>query len=387
MKRLLLIAVLLLAQPAGAEERDVHDYLLDMFRAQIAELSDFDDELCPGGTWVLTSTDGVWTCEPPGGGLFLPLLGGTVTGTLVSEGEFSVGAVDVFANGDATPIISDGSNFRTGTTPVTITSFDAGVSGLTEGHRFLITTGLGAVTYDCNASLLCGGGSTDIVTTQYDITEWIVEGFNFRLTNHIDNDGSPTEPVFAAVMMTERASVPATSSGVGAWWVQDLAPTVPMFTDDLDNDFQLAYLISPALAGDPTAPTPGLEDNDGSVATTEFVQRRLRECQQNITTEEATDILMCGKAIANILVVELNCVALGAVTPVAQIVEVVECDGNGATCVGSGFTVTAVAVETNYTDAAGTDDVIDTGDWWGIELSSFTTAAEFLNCQVEYFQF
>ena len=48
--------------PAYAEARDVHDYLLDMFRAQIAELTDFDDELCPAGVYSLLSTSGVWSC-------------------------------------------------------------------------------------------------------------------------------------------------------------------------------------------------------------------------------------------------------------------------------------------------------------------------------------
>ena len=57
-----LILAVFIASPAYAEERDVHDYLLDMFRAQVAALTDFDDELCPTGAQSLLSTNGVWAC-------------------------------------------------------------------------------------------------------------------------------------------------------------------------------------------------------------------------------------------------------------------------------------------------------------------------------------
>lgn len=63
MKKLLVILALLLATTAQAEERDIRQSLLDMFRAQVADLTDFDDELCGLiGTYYLLSTDGVWSC-------------------------------------------------------------------------------------------------------------------------------------------------------------------------------------------------------------------------------------------------------------------------------------------------------------------------------------
>jgi hypothetical protein len=69
MKRILLTILLSFAFAvpsfgAATGERDIQEVLLDMFRGQIAELTDFDDELCDDtGTEMLVSTLGVWSCE------------------------------------------------------------------------------------------------------------------------------------------------------------------------------------------------------------------------------------------------------------------------------------------------------------------------------------
>jgi hypothetical protein len=67
MKRLLLVALAcLFAFTASAEERDIYQPYLDMFRERVRELSNFDDELCGlSGEYELRSTNGVWTCEDP----------------------------------------------------------------------------------------------------------------------------------------------------------------------------------------------------------------------------------------------------------------------------------------------------------------------------------
>ena len=62
----ILSVALSIAVSATAEERDIHDYLLDMFRAQVASLTDFDADICGAvGTLELRSTNGVWSCESP----------------------------------------------------------------------------------------------------------------------------------------------------------------------------------------------------------------------------------------------------------------------------------------------------------------------------------
>jgi hypothetical protein len=61
-----LILAIFTAFPAFSEERDVHDYLLNLFMADVSQLSDFDPELCTEtGTYILLSTDGVWSCADP----------------------------------------------------------------------------------------------------------------------------------------------------------------------------------------------------------------------------------------------------------------------------------------------------------------------------------
>jgi hypothetical protein len=109
-------------------------------------------------------------------------------------------------------------------------------------------------------------------------------------------------------------------------------------------------------------------------------------CRRNITTEQANDILMCGKALTPLKLIKLSCVALGG-DPTGYIVEVVECTDAGASCAGTGFTITAEDVETNYEDTDFSDQDIDIDNWWGIKINNLgTSKADYLNCQVEYRQ-
>ena len=90
------------------------------------------------------------------------------------------------------------------------------------------------------------------------------------------------------------------------------------------------------------------------------------------------------KAPAAIELKSLDCVATGATTPSAQVMTVVECTNAAGSCASSGGTVTLSALTTNYNDSAFTDAVIDDGDWWGLDTTSLTTAADLVHCTVEY---
>jgi hypothetical protein len=78
----------------------------------------------------------------------------------------------------------------------------------------------------------------------------------------------------------------------------------------------------------------------------------------------------------------LECVATGGVTPTAQVMEVVECDSNGASCAASGLSVTISALESLQEDDTATDARIDSGDWWGVRVASLAVGADRTHCRV-----
>ncbi len=90
------------------------------------------------------------------------------------------------------------------------------------------------------------------------------------------------------------------------------------------------------------------------------------------------------KATGAITLVQLDCVATGATTPSAQVMDVVECSSSAGSCVASGLTATVSALTTNVSDATPTDATIDDGDWWGLDTTSLTTAADLIHCTVEF---
>ncbi len=90
------------------------------------------------------------------------------------------------------------------------------------------------------------------------------------------------------------------------------------------------------------------------------------------------------KASGAITLVQLDCVATGATTPSAQVMDVVECSSAAGSCASSGLTATVSALTTNVSDASPTDAAIDDGDWWGLDTTSLTTAADLIHCTVEF---
>ena len=90
------------------------------------------------------------------------------------------------------------------------------------------------------------------------------------------------------------------------------------------------------------------------------------------------------KADGAITLTGLDCVATGLTTPSAQVMTVMECANAAASCASSGLTVTVAALTTNYNDATVTDAAIDDGDWWGLDTTSLTTAADLLHCTITF---
>ena len=90
------------------------------------------------------------------------------------------------------------------------------------------------------------------------------------------------------------------------------------------------------------------------------------------------------KAKRALTVRELDCVATGGTTPSAQLVTVMECSNAAASCATTGLTITASALTTNYNDNTTSNGSIDSGDWWGLDATSLTTAADYLHCTVAF---
>src|SRR5215207_7682856 len=67
-----------------------------------------------------------------------------------------------------------------------------------------------------------------------------------------------------------------------------------VFGDATEQDAAAAPLESPALTGDPTAPTPPVGDNDTSIATTAFVTSALAAAGANPATGAGTYLVSGG---------------------------------------------------------------------------------------------
>ena len=66
----------------------------------------------------------------------------------------------------------------------------------------------------------------------------IVEDLTPQLGADLECQGNNLQSV-GVVNMTEQANADADVDGEGQWWVRNNSPNVPMFTDDLGNDFDL----------------------------------------------------------------------------------------------------------------------------------------------------
>ncbi len=88
-----------------------------------------------------------------------------------------------------------------------------------------ITTGVGNFTVTANGSITLDASSIAIINT----------GANQPVSLTSDGGGGFLK------MAEDSASDPSLSAGEGMFWVQNLTPNVPMFTDDANTDHQLAY--------------------------------------------------------------------------------------------------------------------------------------------------
>ena len=135
------------------------------------------------------------------------------------------------------------------------------------------------------------------------------------------------------------------------------------------------------LAGTGATNHPSFLDGAG---TSFQLDNAIEYCTVQIENATTSDDIMCGKAAGAITITDFNCVATGAVDPVALVLEVVECTSAGASCAQSGMTVTVEDLVTTYNDATATDAAIDSGDWFGISTISLTTSPLWVSCQLAY---
>jgi hypothetical protein len=112
-------------------------------------------------------------------------LGKGTTGKVYIRGQTSISNgpssnVDTFTSSDITPSVSAGNLYETHTGTLTITGFDDGIAGQT-----ITIFSRGDVTYDVTDTNL-KGGSTDIVTSNGDVTVWNYDGSNWYLIQYTD---------------------------------------------------------------------------------------------------------------------------------------------------------------------------------------------------------
>ena len=94
--------------------------------------------------------------------------------------------VKTFVASDTTPSVKDANMFNTHTGTLTITDFDDA-----EQFKRIIVFSKGAITFDVTSSGLIGG-TTNIVTADGDVTEWVYSGTKWYLTSFMDVSASLT---------------------------------------------------------------------------------------------------------------------------------------------------------------------------------------------------
>lgn len=108
-----------------------------------------------------------------------------------------------------------------------------------------------------------------------------------------------------------------------------------------------APLASPALTGDPTAPTASTGDSDTSIATTDFVDRRTQqECKTIESLVAADDDVLMWIPRVNITVTAVSCQSDAAATVVLEdyggtSIETIVCETDGAVAWDSSMSGTA----------------------------------------------
>ncbi|RTE05482.1 hypothetical protein [Paenibacillus whitsoniae] len=95
-------------------------------------------------------------------------------------------------------------------------------------------------------------------------TDNVTRANNLALIDAIDNSAAPVNnPVFTGTGATLPADPTTAMHAATKQYVDDKVASIDMST--------LAPKASPAFTGNPTAPTPSVDDNDTSIATTGFV--------------------------------------------------------------------------------------------------------------------
>tara|TARA_Y100001963_G_scaffold160189_1_gene268798 strand:- start:505 stop:2010 length:1506 start_codon:yes stop_codon:yes gene_type:complete len=101
-----------------------------------------------------------------------------VIGAFASSGPS--GTFVTFADGDGTPSVANGNIFKHHASTQTITMFDDGIVG-----QIITVISTAAITYDVTTTNL-KGGSTDLVTADGDVTQWVFDGTNWYLLSFMD---------------------------------------------------------------------------------------------------------------------------------------------------------------------------------------------------------
>jgi hypothetical protein len=109
----------------------------------------------------------------------------------------------------------------------------------------------------------------------------------------------------------------------------------------------------------------------------------IRTIDVGLEAPETTDDLYFKNVYGTMHLMDLDCVAIGTTTP-GGIVKVQECSSAGASCADTGFQVVVVALDTNYNDTDGTDEVVDRGDWLKLEIQTMATVPEWLFCTISF---
>jgi hypothetical protein len=205
--RALIVAgsAMFLASSAPAEERDVRQSLLDMFRAQVNDLSDFDEDICgTSGDYYLLSSDGTWSCEAPGASF-------DHSNYLTHTGSANDMSAAICGHNTTT---DDCATFNWQITTLGIATF-----GRVDADQYNLPSG---------GTAYMNFGANGAVPTYY---QFNADG------GYAVIDGS--------FIAAESATVPFdVGAGWGHYWVKNTVPATPMFTDDASVDWTLAQINS-----------------------------------------------------------------------------------------------------------------------------------------------
>lgn len=164
------------------------------------------------------------------------------------------------------------------TLPMASTTVLGGV--MVDGTTATVTAGVLTAT----GSVASVAGRTGAVTlTHTDITDWTATLAPYAPLAGPALTGAPTAPTATAGTNTTQiattgfvqAAVAAGTAGVASFNSRTGIVTLSGADVTAALTFTPASLASPALTGDPTAPTAAVGDNDTSVATTAFVTNAL----------------------------------------------------------------------------------------------------------------